>query len=253
MSEPVTGRLAGRLAVVTGAGQGLGRAFATRLRAEGARVVIADLDAAKAEAVAAGLGAGATAIAVDVADPDSVAELARRAGELGPVDILVNNASIFSTLEMRPFDDIPVDEWDRVMAVNVKGVFLCARAFVPGMRAAGYGKIVNISSATVFIGRPLYLHYVTSKAAVIGLTRALATEVGPAGIRVNAVTPGATQTEVPRKTVTPEQAERIIAAQAIKRREVAEDVVGTVAFLAAPDSDFITGQTVNVDGGAAFH
>jgi 3-oxoacyl-[acyl-carrier protein] reductase len=253
MSEPVTGRLAGRLAVVTGAGQGLGRAFATRLRAEGARVVIADLDAAKAEAVAAGLGAGATAIAVDVADPDSVAELAGKAGELGPVDILVNNASIFSTLEMRPFDDIPVDEWDRVMAVNVKGVFLCARAFVPGMRAAGYGKIVNISSATVFIGRPLYLHYVTSKAAVIGLTRALATEVGPDGIRVNAVTPGATQTEVPRKTVTPEQAERIIAAQAIKRREVAEDVVGTVAFLAAPDSDFITGQTVNVDGGAAFH
>jgi 3-oxoacyl-[acyl-carrier protein] reductase len=253
MSEPVTGRLAGRLAVVTGAGQGLGRAFAARLRAEGARVVIADLDAAKAEAVAAELGDGATAIAVDVSDPDSVAELARKAGELGPVDILVNNASIFSTLEMRPFDDIPVDEWDRVMAVNVKGVFLCARAFVPGMRAAGYGKIVNISSATVFIGRPLYLHYVTSKAAVIGLTRALATEVGPDGIRVNAVTPGATQTEVPRKTVTPEQAERIIGAQAIKRREVAEDVVGTVAFLAAPDSDFITGQTVNVDGGAAFH
>jgi 3-oxoacyl-[acyl-carrier protein] reductase len=249
----VGGRLAGRLAVVTGAGQGLGRAFAARLLAEGAGVVIADLDLAKAQAVAKELGDGATAIGVDVADEASVTALAEHAGALGTVDILVNNASIFSTLELRPFDEIAVDEWDRVMAVNVKGAYLCARAFVPGMRTAGYGKIINISSATVFIGRPLYLHYVTSKAAVIGMTRALASEVGPDGIRVNAVTPGSTQTEVRRRTVTPEQAERIIGAQAIKRREVPDDVVGTVAFLASPDSDFITGQTINVDGGAAFH
>jgi 3-oxoacyl-[acyl-carrier protein] reductase len=251
--QVVAPRLAGRLAVVTGAGQGLGRAFAARLLGEGARVVIADLDGAKAKAVAGELGEGAFAEEVDVADAASVAALAERTAALGTVDVLVNNASIFSTIEMRPFDEIPLTEWGRVLDVNVTGTYLCSRAFVAGMRAAGYGKIVNISSATVFIGRPLYLHYVTSKAAVIGLTRALASELGPDGIRVNAVTPGATETEVPRKTVTPEQAERIIAAQAIKRREIPDDVVGTVAFLAAPDSDFITGQTINVDGGAAFH
>jgi len=247
------GRLAGRLAVVTGAGQGLGRAFAARLAAEGARVIIADLDAAKAAVVAAEVGGLAASVGVDVADPQSVAAMLSSTQEFGAVDVLVNNASVFSTLEMRPFDQIPLEEWDRVMAVNVRGAFLCTRAFTPGMRTLGYGKIINISSATVFIGRPLYLHYVTSKAAVIGMTRALATELGPAGITVNAVAPGATQTEIPRRSVTPEQAEKIVAGQAIKRREVPGDIVGTVAFLASPDSDFITGQTINVDGGAAFH
>jgi 3-oxoacyl-[acyl-carrier protein] reductase len=241
------------LALVTGAGQGLGRAFAKRLLADGARVVVADLDEVKAKAVAAELGDGAYAHHVDVADADSVAALAEGIADLGTVDVLVNNASIFSTLEMRPFEQIPLAEWSRVLDVNVTGGFLCCRAFVPGMRAAGYGKIVNISSATVLIGRPNYLHYVTSKAAVIGMTRAMATELGPDGIRVNAVMPGATQTEVPRRTVSPEQADRIIAAQAIKRREVPEDVVGVVSFLASADSDFITGQAINVDGGAAFH
>jgi 3-oxoacyl-[acyl-carrier protein] reductase len=246
-------RLAGRLALVTGAGQGLGRAFAARLVAEGAHVVLADLDLARAEAVAAELGEGASAFRVDIAVEGSVDALAAATRELGTVDVLVNNASIFSTLQMRPFEQIPPAEWDHVMAVNVKGAYLCCRAFVPGMRAAGYGKIINISSATVHIGRPLYLHYVTSKAAIIGMTRAMATELGPNGITVNAVTPGATETEVPRATVTPEQVERIISGQAIKRRERPEDLVGTVAFLASPDSDFITGQTINVDGGAAFH
>ena len=246
-------RLRGRLALVTGAGQGLGRAFAARLLADGARVVIADLDEVKAKAVAAELGEGAYAHRVDVADEASVAALADRVAELGSVDILVNNASIFSTLEMRPFEEIPLAEWSTVLEVNVTGGFLCCRQFVPGMRAAGYGKIINISSATVLIGRPHYLHYVTSKAAVIGMTRAMATELGPDGIRVNAVMPGATQTEVPRRTVTADQAERIVAAQAIKRREVPEDLVGVVSFLASADSDFITGQAINVDGGAAFH
>jgi 3-oxoacyl-[acyl-carrier protein] reductase len=250
-----SGRLADRVAIVTGGAQGLGRAFAARLHQEGARVVVADLDVERATSVCAELGGNnALPVQVDVADPQSVdAMVARVLDEFGVVDTLVNNASIFSTLEMRPFDEIPVDEWDRVMSVNVRGAFLCSRAVVPGMRNAGYGKIINISSATVFIGRPLYLHYVTSKAAVIGLTRALATELGPAGITVNAITPGATETEVPRRTVTPEQVEKIIASQAIKRRERPVDLVGTVAFLASADSDFITGQTINVDGGAAFH
>jgi 3-oxoacyl-[acyl-carrier protein] reductase len=249
------GRLTGRVAIVTGAAQGLGRAFAARLHHDGARVVVADLDLDRATAVSTELGDdNAIAVQVDVADADSVDAMVERVrDEFGVADTLVNNASIFSTLEMRPFDQISLDEWDRVMSVNVRGAFLCSRAVVPGMRAAGYGKIINISSATIFIGRPLYLHYVTSKAAVIGLTRALATELGPAGITVNAITPGATETEVPRRTVTPEQVEKIIASQAIKRRERPADLVGTVAFLASSDSDFITGQTINVDGGAAFH
>jgi 3-oxoacyl-[acyl-carrier protein] reductase len=135
----------------------------------------------------------------------------------------------------------------------VKGAFLCARAAAPIMKSAGYGKIVNISSATVWIGRPFYLHYVTSKAALIGMTRALSRELGPFNVTVNALTPGATETEVPRQTVTAEQSQQIIAGQAIKRREVPADLVGTVVFLSSSDSDFITGQTINVDGGAAFH
>lgn len=244
--------LDGRVAVVTGGAQGLGRAFATRLCADGASVVVADRNGPKATAVAQQLAG--LAVEVDIADQASVAAMARQVlGQFGRVDILVNNASLFSTLQMRPFEEIPVDEWDAVMAVNVRGAFLCTRAVVPAMRAAGYGKVVNISSATVWIGRPNYLHYVTSKAAVIGMTRALATELGPDNITVNAVTPGATQTEIARATVTTEQAQQIVASQAIKRREVPGDLVGAVAFLCSADSDFMTGQTLNVDGGAAFH
>lgn len=248
-------RLTGRVALVTGGGQGLGRAFAAALCAQGARVVVADLDLERARAVATELGGDrAYAVEVDVADEASVTVMAEAAvAPFGPVDVLVNNAAIFSTLQMRPFEQIPVPEWDRVMAVNVRGPFLCCRALVPGMRTAGYGKIVNISSATVFIGRPNYLHYVASKAAVIGMTRAMATELGVDGITVNALAPGATETEIPRASVTADQARRIVDGQAIKRREVPADLVGALLFLASADSDFMTGQTVNVDGGAAFH
>lgn len=244
--------LDGRVAIVTGSAQGLGRAFAARLSADGAQVVVADRNGPKARAVAEEVAGHAAE--VDVADQASVTAMTHQVlDRFGRIDILVNNASLFSTLQMRPFDEIGVEEWDTVMAVNVRGTFLCTQAAVPAMRSAGYGKVVNISSATVWIGRPNYLHYVTSKAAVIGMTRALATELGPHNITVNAVTPGATQTEIPRATVTAGQAEKIVAGQAIKRREVPGDLVGVVAFLCSSDSDFMTGQTLNVDGGAAFH
>ena len=194
------------------------------------------------------------AIEVDVADEASVARMAADVeAELGAVEVLVNNAAIFSTLRMGAFTDIAVEEWERVMAVNVTGAFLCSRAIVPGMCRAGYGKVINISSATVFTGRPGYLHYVTSKAALIGMTRSLASEVGPDGVRVNAITPGSTATEVKRGTITPEARAEMAQLTALRRVQVPDDLVGAVLFLASPASDFITGQTLNVDGGLAFH
>lgn len=252
MADP-TPRLAGRVALVTGGGQGLGRAFAHRLAADGARVVVADRNGDAASAVAQQINASAMAVQVDVADETSVGAMVDAVQErFGRLDILVNNAALFSTLRMGPFEEITVPEWDEVMAVNVRGPFLCSRAAAPLMRRQSYGKIINISSAAVLLGRPGYLHYVTSKAALIGMTRSLGTELGPYGITVNAVLPGSTETEVPRETVTPEQVRGIIERQAIKRRQVPADLLGIVSFLASPDSDFMTGQSVNVDGGAAF-
>ena len=255
VSDPGGQRLGSRVALITGAAQGLGRAFAHRLVAEGARVAVADRNMKGAEGVVEELGDDrAFAVQVDVADEASVgAMISAIVQRWSRLDVLVNNASIFSSISMKPFEEISVAEWDELMAVNVKGAFLCARAVAPVMKGASYGKIVNISSATVWIGRPYYLHYVTSKAALIGMTRALSRELGPFNVTVNAVTPGATETEIPRQTVTPAQSLQIVEGQAIKRREVPADLVGTVAFLSSADSDFITGQTINVDGGAAFH
>src|ERR1700678_910260 len=197
------------LVIITGAGQGLGRAFARDLAGRGWRVAVVDLNGDRAAEVAAeiaGDGGTARSFRCDVANPAQVARMADDvAGQLGPVTGLVNNAAIFSTLRMGPFEQIEVEAWERVLSVNVTGAFLACRAFVPVMKAAGYGKVVNISSATVLTGRPGYLHYVTSKAALIGLTRALAAEVGPAGVTVNAITPGSTETEVERATITLEQ------------------------------------------------
>jgi 3-oxoacyl-[acyl-carrier protein] reductase len=238
--------------LVTGGGQGLGRAFCQAFARHGRAVAVADRNLDKARQVAA--EAGAFPVEVDVADEASVARMAAAVEtELGPVEVLVNNAAIFSTLRMGPFTAITVPEWEQVMTVNVTGAFVCCRAIVPGMCRAGYGKVINISSATVLTGRPGYLHYVTSKAALIGLTRALASEVGPEGVRVNAITPGSTQTEVSRETITPEARQEMARQTALRRVQVPGDVVGAVLFLASPESDFITGQTLNVDGGLAFH
>jgi NAD(P)-dependent dehydrogenase (short-subunit alcohol dehydrogenase family) len=251
--SPVTDGLRGRVAVVTGAGQGLGRAFAHAFAAAGAVPVIAEVDDAKAARVEAEITAlqrRALAVRCDVAEPDSVAAMAKRVlGEFGRIDILVNNAAIFSTLAMRPFDQIPLAEWERVLRVNVTGVFLCCGAVVPVMREAKWGRIINMSSGAVTLGRPNYLHYIASKSALIGMTNSMARELGGFGITVNAIMPGPVFTEVPRATVTPEQKERLVAAQCIQRPQTPDDLLGTVLFLASEASAFVTGQSITVDGG----
>jgi 3-oxoacyl-[acyl-carrier protein] reductase len=252
-----TGRHFRGPAIVTGGGQGLGRTFAEALAGQGVPVAVADLDGANAERVAshiAGRGGQAIGLEVDVSDAGSVESLAAAVrDQLGLPAILVNNAAVFSTLAMSAFTQISLEEWTRVLNVNVTGPFLCARAVIADMAKQGYGKIVNISSTTVFLGRPNYLHYVTSKAAVIGMTRALASEVGPFGITVNAIAPGSTETEVERATITHADRERLAATSALQRVQVPEDLVGALLFLTSADSDFVTGQTLIVDGGISFN
>jgi 3-oxoacyl-[acyl-carrier protein] reductase len=246
-----------RVAVVTGGGQGLGRAFAHALAQNAFAVCVADINEANANTVAEEIttaGGAAWGLGVDVASEESVARLAVSIeSRSGAATVVVNNAAIFATLAMGPFTDISLAEWDKVQSVNVTGTFLVCKALVPAMKRAGYGKIINISSATIFNGRPDYLHYVTSKAAIVGLTRSLASEIGQFGVRVNAITPGSTRTEVERATITDADRERMSEATALRRVQTPEDLVGAVVFLAGEASDFITGQTINVDGGHTFH
>jgi 3-oxoacyl-[acyl-carrier protein] reductase len=246
--------VADKVVVITGAGQGIGRAFAKSFASAGARVVIAERNVEKAHSVAQEIAAGnghATVVETDVADPESVAALGASVDrQFGRADVLINNAAIFSTLEMRPFDQIPLPEWEQVLRVNVTGPFLCARAMLPLMRRNKFGRIINMASGAVTLGRPNYLHYIASKAALEGMTHSMARELGADGITVNAVLPGATYTEIARKTVTPEQKERIVAMQCVPRPQIPDDLVGVVLFLASDASAFMTGQSLNVDGGA---
>jgi len=247
------GSLDGKVAVVTGAAQGIGRAIAEGLADQGARIVIADLHGAEEAAGAFSDGVGITA---DVGNEHDVQRLADVAVErCGTIDILVNNAGLYASLEMRPFEQIPLEEWRRVMDVNVASMFLMCRAVVPVMRANGGGKIVNISSGTPFRGVPFLLHYVTSKGAIVAFTRALAKELGKDTIHVNCVAPGFTMSE--GVLANPEVVEKLrdvsIAARTIQRDQVAEDVVGAVVFFCSPGADFVTGQTMVIDGGQYFH
>ncbi|SDO76927.1 3-oxoacyl-[acyl-carrier protein] reductase [Lutimaribacter pacificus] len=246
----------GKVALVTGAGQGLGRAYSREFARFGAAVVVADIAADNAESVAQEVrdaGGQAIAVAVDVASEDSVAAMYERVEqEFGRLDILINNAALFSTLKMRPFEDIPTSEWRKVMDVNVTGVMLTTRGALPLMRKNKWGRIVNISSAAWAMGRPHYLHYTTSKAALVGMTRSVARELGPDGITVNCLLPGATHTEVSRETVSPAQMEAFLQMRSIPRLETAEDLCGAVLFFSSEASSFITGQTLTVDGGLSY-
>ncbi|MCU1607874.1 MAG: 2-hydroxycyclohexanecarboxyl-CoA dehydrogenase, partial [Modestobacter sp.] len=232
--------LNGRVVVVTGGGQGLGRAYAQRIVSDGGSVVIADLNEEKGAAVAAELsdgGGSARFVHLDVGDPASVTALGKTVeGEFGAVHGLVNNAAIFSTIQMRPFWEIPVEEWDRLMAVNLRGPWLVASALLPALRAASGASIVNVGSDAVWLGRSGYLHYIASKGGVAGMTHSMAHELGGDGIRVNSISPGPTYTEVPRGTVSPEQKAAMQAVQALHRDAEPADMVGVVAFLLSDDS-----------------
>jgi len=248
----------GRVVIVTGGGRGIGRVYCRELAKAGAKVVAADIDdAANAETVAEIRDAGGEAVAAttDVSDDDQAEAMAATAVDaFGRVDGLVNNASLMSVLERRAWTDIPNDEWDRVMKVNLRGIFACCKAVFPHMKAQGKGKIVNISSSRFWQGTPNRLHYSTSKAGVIGLTRSLAREVGPHNICVNAITPGFTLSDTQvsssgdyaKHNAPPE-------GRCIQRHQYPEDLAGTVMFLLSDGSDFISGQTINVDGGQNMH
>src|SRR6187455_2709925 len=238
------GALDGKVAIVTGGAQGIGAAIARGLDAEGAEVVIVDLEPPEG------------GIQADVSSEEDVERMVAEALERnGRIDVLVNNAGLYASLEMRAFTEIPLEEWNRVMDVNVASMFLTCRAVVPVMRDQGGGKIVNISSGTPFRGVPFLLHYVTSKGAIVAFTRALAKELGKDGIHVNCVAPGFTMTA--GVEANPEVVATLrdvsIASRTIQRDQVAEDVVGAVVFLCTPASDFITGQTMVIDGGQYFH
>ena len=238
------GALDGKVAIVTGGAQGIGAAIARGLEAEGATVTVADLNPPEG------------GIRADVASEEDVTRMVDEALERhGRIDILVNNAGLYASLAMRPFTEIPLEEWNRVMEVNVASMFLTCRAVVPVMREQGGGKIVNISSGTPFRGVPFLLHYVTSKGAIVALTRALAKELGKDAIHVNCVAPGFTMSD--GVLAQPEVVEKLrdvsVAARTIQRDQVPEDVVGAVVFLCTPAADFVTGQTMVIDGGQYFH
>jgi 3-oxoacyl-[acyl-carrier protein] reductase len=241
--------------IVTGGARGLGRAYALALAGEGYAVVVADIgDVSEVVDELESAGGTTLGVRVDIADPASTEEMAARTlDRFGRVDVLVNNAAYFTDIVKRPFEDISVEEWDRCFAVNVRGTWLCSRAVVPAMKQQRSGKIINVSSMTVPGGIPGFLHYVASKAAIVGLTRALARELGEWNIAVNTLTPDYVPHDPEYAGRQPEMAGLLAAQRCFRRDEVPEDLVGPLLFLAGHGSDFITGQNLWVNGGRLFN
>lgn len=247
-----------KVIIVTGAGRGIGKACALALAKEGVKVVVVDINFANAERSERDIqavGGECMPIEADISvEPDTLRMVEMIMGRYKRIDVLINNAALLGgNINRKSFDEISVNEWDLFMAVNLRGTFLCIKAVFPIMRRQGYGKIINIASATALFGAPFFLHYVTSKAGVIGLTRALAREIGEYGIRVNALAPGLTETEESLCKISPERFAELASQTVLKRVAKPEDLIGAVSFLASPESDFMTGQTIVVDGGHVFY
>lgn len=257
-------RLKDKVIIITGGAQGIGRAYALGMADEGAKLVIADINLDAAEVTARDIqakGRKALALKTDVSSPESTQEMAKKTVEhFGRIDVLVNNAAMLGRVRVTrvPFYELDLNEWDRVMAVNLKGTLLCCRAVFPQMKSQGGGKIINVTTSGFFFGNPNYVHYVASKAGVIGLTRSMARELGEYKINVNCIAPGATLADDPSDKEVWEQrrkklTELVVPKLCFKRVQYPEDLVGTAIFLASSDSDFITGQTIVVDGGDVMH
>ena len=246
------GRLDGKTAVITGAGRGIGAVMAKRMASEGANVVVTDvIDTDGTVAAIKEAGGNAIGLNVDVTSDESLAAMVKETqGAFGALNILINNASIFAALQPKPFLQIDNDEFDKVMTVNARGVHQATKAVVPAMLEAGGGKIVNIASGTFYYGPPGLSHYTASKGAVIALTRGYARELGDKNIQINAIAPGLTESEsIQGHTGFDPARAPTVASRSIKREMVPEDLLGSLMYLITPDSDFVTGQTLNVDGG----
>jgi 3-oxoacyl-[acyl-carrier protein] reductase len=249
-------RLEDKVAIVTGGASGLGKTFCLALAQEGAKLVVADIKEKEAEQTASEIqarGGRAISIKTDVTSEAATLAMAKEAiKQFSKIDILVNNAALVFGITRKPFTEIPPDEWDRLMTVNLKGPFLCSRAVFPQMKKQGKGKIINLTSETAFTGSRHMVHYVTSKGGIVSFTKSLAVEVGQYGIRVNAIGPGFTDSEASRSLID-DISNYDTKLTPLGRLEVPEDLAGALIFLASDDSDFITGQTLVVDGGRYMH
>ena len=252
-------RLKDKVAIITGAAHGIGKAYARRFAAEGAHVVIADIDAAGGEATAKAIidaGGSAWARSTDVRSFPELEDLVRETMEkFGRIDVLLNNAAIYVTQKLwkGPVEELEIEEWDRVMEVNLKGVFLCSKAVIPVMKRQQSGKIINIASGTFFSGSGNMPHYTSAKGGVVALTRVMARQLGEWGINVNCMTPGSTMSEESVSDEVRQRREGSIGKRAFRRVETPADIVGTAVFLASSDSDFVTGQLLVVEGGGVMH
>jgi len=247
--------LKGKVVIVTGSGRGIGREYAEQFAKKGAKVTVCDIvDCTETEEKIRSIGGEVLSVKTDVTSEKDTVEMAKKTVDrFGRIDVLVNNAAIWGGLKIGPFWELSVEDWDKVMAVNVKGMFLCCKAVFPYMEEQKKGKIINISSISTLLGIPYLLHYTASKGAVIALTKSMAREVGEFNINVNCVAPGLVSNEPSKAQIPTQEFERDTSTKCFKRAQEPSDLVGTVMFLASEESDFVTGQTIVVDGGSFLH